>query len=210
MKRRSWASAAAAQIIMLGGCVPAVMAPTVVATPGFGKSPAEFATDQSVCATLADQQLGAAKNAANNQIFGAALLSAALGGGGTAATGGSNGEVAANAAGNALAAGAATAQTAQATLQRQDDFNYSQCMYAKGDIVPGFAPPPLIAEPEEPVASVPRRVRHARKKPSENQASAGSVQPAPAQASGAAFVEPPPAQRAAASGGFVEPPPAPH
>lgn len=212
MKRRTWISAASAPIMILAGCVPAVMAPSVVATPGPGKSPADYAADHSACAALADQQLAPAKNAANNQIFGTALLGAALGGGGTAAAGGSNGDVAANAAGNGLSAGAATAQTAQATLQRQYDFDYAQCMYAKGNIVPGFAPP-VVAEPVEPLEPVRHRVRHARKKPTETQAAAGSVQPAPAHAAGAAFVEPAPAQASGGSGGsggFVEPPPAMH
>jgi hypothetical protein len=208
MNNRKGASFVVVPFVLLAGCVPAVMAPTVVATPGFGKSPAEFAADHSACAVLADQQVAAAKTAANNQIFGSALLGAAVGGGGTAANGGSNGDVAANAAGNALSAGAATAQTAQATVQRQYDFDYGQCMFAKGNVVPGFAPP-IVAEPEEPTPPVRHRVRHAHKKPTENQASVGSSQPAGPQAGG--FVEPAPVQPASASGGgFAVPPPAVH
>jgi hypothetical protein len=207
MKRLRWSAAAAVNMLALAGCVPAVMTPTVVVTPGFGKSPADFAADNTACATLADQQLGAAKNTANNQIFGAALLGAAFGGGGTAASGGSNGDVAANAAGNALANGAATAQTAQAMLQRQDDYNYSECMVAKGNVVPGFASTQVVAEPSEPIAAT-RHVRHARKKPTEKPTATASTAPASAPAAQAAnFVEPTPAS---ASGGFAVPPPASH
>jgi hypothetical protein len=117
------------------------MAPTVVVTPGQGKAANDFAADHTACAALADQQIAMAKNAANNQIVGNALLNAVAGAGNSAGAGASKSTVAANAATRALSAGVASEQAAQDTLQRQFDIAYSQCMYAKGDIVPGFGSP---------------------------------------------------------------------
>jgi hypothetical protein len=209
MKRRNWISVAAAtQIMVLAGCVPALMAPTVVVTPGPGKLPAEFAADQTGCATQANQQLAPAVQAANNQIVGNALLGAAFGAGSSA--GSSNSAVAGNASAGAATTGAATALPAQATLQQQFNVAYSECMYAKGDIVPGMTP--VVTDEPPPVQHV---KRYAHKKPAEKPASASFVEPAPAPAAqgGGSFVEPAPAASAApaaAGGGFAEPPPVAH
>lgn len=210
MGRRKW-SVAVAKLVLLAGCVPAVMAPTVVATPGAGKAPADFAADHNTCAVLADQQIAPAKTAANNQIVGSVLLNAALGSGGAAAAGGSNGDVAANAVANGLGAGAATAQSAQATLQRQYDFDYAQCMYAKGNNVPGFLPVVTAPEPEATPAAAQYKVRrYAHKKPApEKPADVVAAQPASAPSAGG-FVVPAPAQTTSASNSFAVPPPATH
>jgi hypothetical protein len=207
--RRRLSVAAAALFIVLAGCVPTAMAPTVVVTPGPGKSAAAFAADQSGCSALANQQIAPAIQAANNQIVGNALLGATLGGGSTATAGASNSAVGANAAAGAATAGATNAQTAQATLQHQFNITYSQCMYAKGDIVPGLTP----VATEEPAPVTHHARRYAHKKPaataSSSAASTGGnyVEPAPAATGGGGFAEPQPAA-AAGGGGFVEPQPA--
>jgi hypothetical protein len=191
----------AAQLLLLAGCVPAVMGPTVIATPGPGKLPADLASDHIACAAQANQQTAPAVQAANNQVTGTALQNLLTGTG----------------------ANAVDVNTqATATLQQQYDNAYSACMYAKGDNVPPYYMQPVYyAEPTEtPTRHVKRRVAH---KPSSQAASAaasgsgqasgsGFVVPAPtsAPASGSGFVQPAPVQPASANSGFAVPPPATH
>ena len=69
-----WARlATTVELVVLIGCVPAVMSPTVVATPGPGKLPADLASDHIACAAQANQQTAPAVQAANNQVTGTAL-----------------------------------------------------------------------------------------------------------------------------------------
>ena len=69
-----WARlAATAQIVVLAACVPTVMTPTVTATPGPGKLPADLASDHIACTAQASQQMAPAVQAANNQVTGIAL-----------------------------------------------------------------------------------------------------------------------------------------
>lgn len=194
-----------AQIVVLAGCIPAVMAPSVVATPGPGKLPADLAADHAACQAQTGQQMAPVIQAANNQVAGTALQNALTGTGDNA--------VAVN-------------NQAAATLQQQYDNAYSACMYAKGDNVPPYyMQPTYYAEPTEtseptPVHHAKRRVAHKPSSPapvatasSSAQASgSGFVVPAPASApaSGSGFVEPPPAQPAAANSGFAVPPPTMH
>ncbi len=211
MRRRLWV-AAAVQLIVLAGCVPQTMAPTVVVTPGPSKSSADFATDLTGCSAQANQQMAPAVQAANNQIVGNALLGAAFGSSTSAAAGASNNAAGATGAATGVAAGAAAAQTAQVTLRQQFNVAYSQCMYAKGDIVPGMTP----TAAEEP-APVTHAKHYAHKKPPATASSSASststgtsatfVEPAPAATGGGGFVQPQPAA-AAGGGGFVQPQPA--
>lgn len=187
-RRRLWV--AAAQIAVLAGCVPAAMAPTVVVTPGPGKSAAYFAADQTGCAAQANQQMAPVIQAANTQLVGNALL------------------------GVTPSQTAQSTQSAQATLQQQYNIAYSQCMYAKGDIVPGMTP----TAAEEPVTHHAKHYAH-KKPPATASSSASStstgtsatfVEPAPAATGGGGVVQPQPAATAGGSSGFALPPPASH
>jgi hypothetical protein len=199
MKKRNWLSvAAAAQIAVLAGCVPAVMAPTVTATPGPGKLPADLASDNVACVAQTNQQMAATIQAANNQVAGTALQNVLTGTG--------NNAVAVNA-------------QATNTVQQQYDAAYSTCMYAKGDNVPPYYMQPVAAaEPTEPTHHAKKRVAHKPSTPtgsgSGQASSSGFVVPAPtaSPAAGSGFVEPAPTASAApaAGGGFAVPPPAPH
>ena len=202
---RHWISLAAlgattVPLAALTGCVPAVMTPTVTATPGPGKLPADFASDHAACAAQTNQQMTPVVQAANNQVAGTALQNLLTGTGDNA--------VAVN-------------TQATATLQQQYDTAYSACMYAKGDnIPPYYMQPTYYAEPAEttPTHHAKRRVAH---KPSSQAAAAsgsgqasgsGFVVPAPtsAPASASGFVQPAPVQPASANSGFAVPPPAAH
>ena len=197
MNRSKWPAAAIA-VIALAGCVPAVMAPTVTATPGPGKLPADFAADNTACAAQTNQQMAPVVQAANNQVLQNALSQGGLD----------------------PMTGSAQATTA---VQQQYDTAYSACMYGKGDNVPPYyMQPTYYAEPTEPTSThhVKRRVAHKQSSPtptatasSSGQASgSGFVVPAPTSApvSGSGFAEPAPVQPASASGGFAVPPPASH
>ncbi len=198
MGRRTWL--ATAPIAILAGCVPVAMGPTVMATPGPGKPPVSFASDQAACMARANQQLAPVVQAVNNQVAGAAFLNVMTGAGPDA--------VSMNA-------------QATATAQQQYDSAYAACMYAMGDDVPpNFVHPVYYAEPA-PTHRAQRHVVH--KRPAEPvsassppasgaPAAPGFVTPAPtAPAAGPGFVTPAPAMTtaagsAASSGQFATPP----
>lgn len=185
MKTRTWTRlAATAQIVVLAACVPTAMAPTVSATPGPGKLPADFAGDHAACMTQANQQMAPAVQAANNQVAGTALQNLLTGTG--------NDAVALN-----------TQATAQ--LQQQYDNTYSACMYARGDNVPPYYVQPVYyAEPAAaPAHRAKRRIVHKNASPPSATASAPAA--APTAASG--FVVPAPTAPSAGTG-FVTPAPA--
>ncbi len=177
------------------------MQPSVAATPGPGKLPADFASDHAGCAAQANQQMASSVQAANNQVAGTALQNVLTGTGDNAVD---------------------VNTQATSALQQQYDTAYTACMYARGDNVPPYyMQPAYYAEPTEPTHRGKRRVAHkpASPKPTTTAASnsgpaagSGFVVPAPATApaSGSGFVQPPPVQPASASSGFAVPPPASH
>jgi hypothetical protein len=112
-RARLWL-ATSMQILLLAGCAPTLMTPTVAARPGLGKTPNDFAVDNGACAAQANQQIAAARTQSNNQVMTTLLTTDA------------------NTA-------AATMQYNSAVLQQQLDIAYSACMYARGETVPGYA-----------------------------------------------------------------------
>jgi hypothetical protein len=144
---RSGALAIAGAVIALAGCAQTPMGPTVQVMPGPGKTFDTFQSDQSTCKVSAANQVQGQADQANKQAVGAAVLTTVLGAGLGAAAGGLGGD-----AGGGAALGAATGSTlgtgigaqnsanAQYGIQGQYDNAFSQCMYSKGEQVPGFAP----------------------------------------------------------------------
>src|SRR5271169_1735306 len=137
--------------ISLTACVTPPLGPTIAVAPGPNKSFDAFAADQAACQQYASAQTAPGVAAANNQAVGTALLTTALGAGLGAAVGGGGWHGNAGrgagigAAGGAVvgtALGASQAGFAQMSLQQQFDVMYGQCMYAHGNQVPGFSPPP--------------------------------------------------------------------
>jgi outer membrane lipoprotein SlyB len=131
-----------AAALALSGCAPTVLAPTVPVMPGPGKPFDQFSADQATCQSYASAQVAPLTAQANNQAFGSALLTTALGAGLGAAIGGGRG-AAIGAVGGALVgttAGAQGSSIAGMGIQQQYDIFYSQCMYARGNQVPGFSP----------------------------------------------------------------------
>ena len=136
--------AASALLVLLGGCVSQPMGPSIAVMPAPNKPFEVFQQDQGVCTQYADQQVAGGAQAANGNAVGTAVittilgagLGAAVGGGSGAAIGAASGAV----AGTALGAGPAGAD--QYGLQQRYDIAYAQCMYAKGNQVPGYYYPP--------------------------------------------------------------------
>jgi hypothetical protein len=141
-------------LLTLSGCVTMPTGPSVMVLPGSGKSFEQFQTDDAVCRQWAAGQIGlppqavATQNTATGAVAGTAIgagLGAAIG-----AASGSAGTGAAIGAASGLllgtASGASAGQASGWEAQRRFDIAYQQCMYAKGNQIPGYsrssAPPP--------------------------------------------------------------------
>jgi len=146
VKNRGWTNAGVCGVTVLGllvsGCAQTPMGPTVQVMPGPGKSFDAFQVDLASCKGFAEQSVAGQAQTANNQAVGAAALTTVLGAGLVAAIGGGRGAAigAASGAGAGTAIGAGGSSMAQMTIQQQYDNAFAQCMYAKGDMVPGYGP----------------------------------------------------------------------
>ena len=127
-------------LVLLAGCASLPSGPRVAVMPAPGKPLDLFSMEDRQCRNYADQAIGIAPrdSAAQNMIGSAAVgtaIGAAVGGlaGGNrgAATGAAVGMVAGSASGTNQAA------YAGADAQRRYDIAYQQCMYAKGNQLPG-------------------------------------------------------------------------
>ncbi len=135
---------AGAGILAVAGCQTMPTGPTVQVMPAPGKPFDVFAGEDQVCKAYASQAIAGGKSAtAGSQVAGtvaATALGAVAG-----ALLGNNSESAAAGAGVGLIAGTAMGagqgSSDSYTLQRQYNIAYMQCMYSKGNIVPGMAAP---------------------------------------------------------------------
>ncbi|HEX4506061.1 MAG TPA: YMGG-like glycine zipper-containing protein, partial [Alphaproteobacteria bacterium] len=126
--------------LLLGACAHEPMGPRVAVMPGQGKPFEVFQQDQSMCQAYANQQVGGEARDANNRAVGSAVLGTLLGAGLGAAVGGGRGAAIGAGAGAVAgtAYGANGSQYEQGGIQRQYDIAYSQCMYSRGNQVPGY------------------------------------------------------------------------
>lgn len=140
--------------LLLAGCAQTPMGPTVQVMPGGGKPLDAFQYDQVTCRQFAQNAVAGQAENANLRGVGAAALTTALGAGLGAAIGGGRG-AGIGAAGGALGGagiGASTSGTTQATIQQQFDNAYAQCMYTRGNMVPGYGPT-MVQSPYAPASS---------------------------------------------------------
>jgi hypothetical protein len=133
--------------ISLGACATMPTGPSVMVLPGEGKSFDQFRTDDAVCRQFAYEQVGgvAGQQAAQSSAVTSAVVGTALGAAAGAAIGSASGDVGAGAAigaGTGLlfgsAVGSGYAEGSYYENQRRYDHAYLQCMYAKGNQVPGY------------------------------------------------------------------------
>jgi hypothetical protein len=136
--------------LLLGACATVPTGPHVMALPGTGKSFDAFQGDDLVCRQWATQQAGTTPERAGGLATAeGAGLGTVIGAGLGAAVGAiahNPGLGAAVGAGGGLlagtAVGAGAGQRAANEVQRRYDTAYEQCMYAKGNQVPGVASAP--------------------------------------------------------------------
>jgi peptidoglycan hydrolase-like protein with peptidoglycan-binding domain len=143
--------------LLLGGCASTPMGPTVPVMPAANKPFEVFQQDQLVCKQFAEQQVGGQAESTNTRAIGGAALGTVLGAGLGAAIGGGQGAGIGAASGALLGTGvgAGTSGGTQLTIQQQYDNAYSQCMYSKGNQVPGFQPAAVYAPPPPPPPAPP-------------------------------------------------------
>lgn len=164
-------------VLLLGGCATVPTGPSVMVMPPPGKPFEEFQADDAVCRQWAAQQIGQTpQEAANKSTATGAAAGTLIGAGLGAAIGSASGhwgEGAAIGAGSGLLVGTATGanagQVSGQEAQRRYDIAYSQCMYARGNQVPGMSgtqyrrvrrpppppPPPPDLGPEPPMYQTP-------------------------------------------------------
>ncbi len=172
MKKQTRDSVAAVLLLALvTGCASVPSGPSVMVMPAPGKSFEQFQNDDIICRNWSAQQTGISPSQVADQdtITGAAvgtLLGAGLGAAIGAASG-RPGVGAAIGAGSGLmlgtAGGADSGQLSAREAQQRYDMAYQQCMYAKGNQVPGSSvtrtrrarsiapPPPDYPAPAAPV-----------------------------------------------------------
>jgi hypothetical protein len=150
-------------ILVLGvvsACATVPTGPSVMVLPGAGKPFDQFQLEDLVCRQYAQQQIGVAPGqAATQSTVNTAVLGTAIGAAAGAAIGAATGHpgvgAAVGAGGGLLtgtAAGAQAGAVSSGALQERYDIAYVQCMYAKGDQVPGVAaaPSPTVPPPPPP------------------------------------------------------------
>lgn len=159
--------------VVLSGCAVTPAGPSVMVLPGSHKSPAQFQVDSGACQQQAQAQVAPGVEAANNQAAANAVIGTAIGAavgalvgyGGYGGYGNYAGQAAAWGAGTGLvyggAVGGSYSQAANYGLQQRYDAAFAQCMYLRGNQVPGQAsyrraapavppPPPGYVPPNVP------------------------------------------------------------
>ena len=162
MKTIKTTACSLAAVLTLSACAGGPMGPTIPVMPAPNKPFAVFQQDQAVCQNFTAQQVAPQIQAANNQAVGGALLGTLLGAGLGAALGGGRGAAIGAASGAAIGTAGGTSYSADAnmTIQQQYNVAYQQCMYARGNQVPGYqggmssAPPPPPPSSDPLVAEV--------------------------------------------------------
>ncbi len=153
----------------MSGCATIPAGPSVMALPAPGKSFEEFQADDALCRRWAEQQIGLSpQETANQNTATGAVIGTVIGAGLGAAIGSVSGSVGAGAAigaASGLLVGTASAANAGQVYgwhaQRRYDIAYIQCMYSKGNQIPGVVssrrvrrvpppppPPDLGSEPQ--------------------------------------------------------------
>jgi len=133
-------------VLVLAGCATLPSGPSVRVLPGQGKSFEQFQADDALCRQWAQQSGASAQEVANQNTATGAVAGTLIGAGLGAAIGaatGNPGTGAAIGAGSGLlvgtASGANAGQAYAMDAQHRYDNAYQQCMYSKGNQVPGAA-----------------------------------------------------------------------
>jgi hypothetical protein len=145
--------------VVLSGCATMPTGPTVSVMPSPGKPFEVFMADDGVCREWAQRQIGGASpsQTANENLATGAAVGTVVGAGLGALIGAATGNAGAGAAigaGAGLLGGTSVGGNAGAVseyqLQRRYDNAYQQCMYAKGNQIPGVVRTSRRAVPPPP------------------------------------------------------------
>lgn len=131
-------------LLILSACASRPVGPSLTVMPAPGKPFDVFQKDDSECRSYAQNSIGttaddaAALSTAKTAVVGAALgaLAGAVAGGGNhknAGTGAAIGML------GGAAVGASNGNNTSGEIQRRYDIAYQQCMYSKGNQVPGYS-----------------------------------------------------------------------
>jgi len=159
-------------VVGVSACATIPSGPSVMVMPGQGKNFEEFQADDSVCRGWANEQVGTTPGQASAEAgVSSAVIGTILGAGLGAAIGAASGNpglgAAIGAGSGALGGtmvGVGASQAAAGSVQWRYDMAYQQCMYAKGNQIPGTysprrprygAPPPPPPPPPPPAGSAP-------------------------------------------------------
>jgi hypothetical protein len=132
-------------VLLSAGCATMPTGPSVRVLPAPGKPFEQFQADDAICRQWAERQIGmGAQDTANQNTVTGAAVGTVIGAGLGAAIGAASGNPGAGAAigaGSGLlvgtASGASSGQVYGMEAQRRYDTTYLQCMYAKGNQIPG-------------------------------------------------------------------------
>ena len=150
MKNRgSMLLSTALSLVVLSGCATVPTGPTVAVFPSPGKPFEQFQADDAVCRQWAAQQIGVTPQETVNQSTATgAVAGTVIGAGLGAAIGSAAGHVGTGAAIGAgtgllfgILAGSDSGYYHGRSVQRRYDIAYQQCMYAKGNQIPGTVEP---------------------------------------------------------------------
>jgi len=159
MKKQIGRIVSSLALFVMSGCATIPAGPSVQVLPAPGKPFEQFQADDAVCRQWAAQQIGISpQETVNQNAATGAVVGTVIGAGAGALIGAATGHPGAGAAigaGSGLLVGTASGANAGNAsgyeAQRRYDNTYVQCMYAKGNQVPGTvrhyrprraAPPP--------------------------------------------------------------------
>ncbi len=145
MKTKTGAVILLLGVLVAAGCATVPTGPRVMVLPGHGKPFEVFQEDDAVCRRWAAQQIGVTQEQADQEVAKSAVAGTAIGAGVGAAIGSTVGKAGGGAAIGAgygllfgLAAGSDSSRVYGWEAQRRYDIAYQQCMYSKGNQVPGY------------------------------------------------------------------------
>jgi uncharacterized protein YcfJ len=139
--------------LLLAACAPMMpVGPTVAAMPAPNKPFEVFVQDDQLCRSWAGASIGPARDAANNQMLASTVTGAVIGAAAGALAGDHRGAGTGAAVGTLAGAGVGVNQSSMSAwgAQRRYDIAYQQCMYAKGNVIPGYYPYPAANAPPLP------------------------------------------------------------
>jgi hypothetical protein len=132
-------------LLVLVGCATVPKGPSVMVLPPEGKPFDQFMAEDAICKQWAGQQIGLSpQDTVNQNTASSAVAGTVIGAGLGAAIGSTTGDMGAGAAIGAASglligasAGSSSGQVYGYEAQRRYDIAYMQCMYAKGNQIPG-------------------------------------------------------------------------